>query len=61
MAMNIIETYLDYINQNDQIVVLKINPVLGSHDTCHSLYDDISVELVIAPHRRSDGVLSLPS
>lgn len=57
--MKIVETYLDYINQDDQIVVFKINTVPRAHDTCHSLYDDISVELVIAPHRRSDCVLLL--
>lgn len=53
------ETDLDNINKNNKIVIFKINRMLRSHNTGYCFDEIISVELLIAPHRRPDSELYL--
>lgn len=53
-------TYLDHVNQNNRIIILQIHSVLRTDNTSDSLDDRVSVEFVIPPHRRADGILQRP-
>lgn len=52
-----IETYLDYIDQNDQVIVLKIHPVLRANDAGDSSDDRVSVERVVSSKCRPNRKL----
>lgn len=54
-------TYLDYIDQNDRIIVFEIHSVFRADNIGNSLDDNVSVEFFIPPHCRSDGILSILS
>lgn len=56
-----IMTYLDHVNQNNRIIILQIHSVLRTDNTSDSLDDRVSVEFVIPPHRRADGILQKAS
>lgn len=51
-------THLNDIHQDYQIVVFQIHRVLGSYHIGHGFDDDVPVELFIAPHSGSNGVLA---
>lgn len=49
--------YLGNLDQNSIVRILEINFVSGSDGCCDCLYDDVSVECIVAANCRTNRVL----